>query len=401
MTIERTYVNKPKLEWIPIFSILLFIVEQYFHINIGLPIWFVLYIILGGYLFFRYKESPAYSKHALFYKPVMLYVAVLISSFVMVYINSVMPIYYALKSYSIVLLGVLMYFPLNAIRKKYGFIVFNNTIVLVSIVISVIMLLQSFGYISIIDNVGEREGRMRTFVGMDLVTIASFIILTRMKFSFRRNNIKYIIIMFLFVSYLYLVCQSRSQLMAGSIGIGVLLLIRMRNSMVRNKRVQFLAYLIIISFFIIGIYYAYQITFNTVKQSMEINEASSIKRLEAYIYYFNEFIKRPILGVGLTIGDVNVLVADGVMQKLFVDDIGIVGFIAEFGIVGILVIFLVYKRIVKILLINPNPFLTALTFWSIAYFPFNFRWAQDNGSFYMALLMVLCESFRYERSIKI
>jgi hypothetical protein len=222
------------------------------------------------------------------------------------------------------------------------FFVFFN---LLSFVISFILLLQSYNIVTIIpsDVLSFRDGGMRSFLGTYPMTLSSLYFISRY-FCINKRNLVDLLKSLYFIYCLFSINQSRSLLFAIGVGIFFVVFQKFYDKLKRlPKTIKIIFIFIIISFLFL---YLYSFIQSIVNQSIDSGEASSVKRIESYTYYWNTFLSFPLLGVGFSIP--NSLIEEGVILKLYVDDIGLIGYLAQGGIIGFLLLvylFIIYFKV--------------------------------------------------------
>lgn len=81
-----------------------------------------------------------------------------------------------------------------------------------------------------------------------------------------------------------------------------------------------------------------------------LNGGTTRLRLEAFKHYFYYFKKNPIFGIGFLDNTNNYLltIRNGILGNLYLDDLGVIGFIFQFGLMGLVILSIIYSRMVSI-----------------------------------------------------
>lgn len=309
---------------------LLFLAAESFLWIPGTPDWRITFVALSIILYIIARH-PYNLKRTGFKYFIYSYVVLWIVSFAFTFYNNIAPSQTEIRSFMMALPMVLLFRPFVSIGSKYGYNALLKPMEYFSRMVVVVLLLQYFGLISLMsqDSLSEREG-MRTFVGTIAMVLGVLLLLHRILFIKRKRNILSWIWLLLTFTSLVLVNQSRSAAFAVVGAMGVLIYYRFSGLI---KRAGIIAKLLKIVIVFLVLYFAYNYVLDIVSESISNDEASSVNRLQAYAYYWNKFLQYPLTGVGLSTD--NKLIADGVYMRLYVDDIGIVGYLAQTGLFGL------------------------------------------------------------------
>lgn len=316
-----------------VFSFLLFLTffaaESFFFIP-GMPDWRIFFIFLSVLLFVVFRK-PFSLKKSGFAPFIVCYGLLWVISGLFTYTHEVGPLDTEIRSYALALPLLLLFRPLVSMGDKYGMKTLVVPFIYFSRVTVVVLLLQYFGIIHIMsaESLSEREG-MRSFVGTLAMAFGLLFTFHRILFIKRHNNLSSWIWVVLTLLGIVLVNQSRSLIFAVAGAMCILLYFRFNNLL---KRVGCLATFIKLSVVLLVVYYVYHFVLGIIGESYSSGEASSVNRLAAYIYYWQKFLEYPLTGFGLS--TTNSLISEGVFSYLYVDDIGVVGYLGQTGIIGV------------------------------------------------------------------
>lgn len=315
----------------------------------------------------------------------------------MVFYRGVSPVDTIIRSYML-LLPILLYVPLTNIGVRFGTNSLLNLMVSFSKLVSLVLLFQSLGIINVInsDVLSTRNDSMRSFIGTYAMMLGAIILFYRVLFEKQKKKWQLFIWISLNIICIFYVNQSRSTIFA-LIGAFALLIYFKYTQLIKKTGVIGYALKILAIAFVA--YYSYSLVNNIVSFSISSGEASSIIRLEAYRYYFLKFLSYPILGVGLS--NVNSLINDGIVNKLYVDDVGIVGYIAQTGLMGIYVVAVLVKQYlteIKQLSSNHYKLFSSIGLMVVLLLPFNSLLSTDSSIIYVVfILSSLTASIHNER----
>lgn len=321
----------------------------------------------------------------------------LIISAFMVFYRGVSSVDTIIRSYML-LLPILLYVPMTNIGVRFGTNSLLNLMVSFSKLVSLILLFQSLGIINVInsDVLSTRNDSMRSFIGTYAMMLGAIILFYSVLFEKQKKKWQLFIWIALNIICIFYVNQSRSTIFA-LIGAFALLLYFKYSQLIKKTGVIGNALKILAIVFVV--YYSYSLVNNIVNLSISSGEASSLIRLEAYNYYFSKFLSYPILGVGLS--NVNSLINDGIVNKLYVDDIGIVGYIAQTGLMGIFVVVVFVKQYlagIKQLSSNHHKLFSSIGLMIVLLLPFNSLLSTDSSIIYVVfILSSLTASIHNER----
>ncbi|MBO1362873.1 O-antigen ligase family protein [Prevotella sp. A2931] len=254
-------------------------------------------------------------------------------------------------------------------------------------ILSIILLGQSFlnfHWLNIETN--ERYYGMRALVGLHLLVFSAILQFDRLFHKEKKNRILKYIQFLIVLSAIIFVCQTRSINSSIIICLSVYLIVRIYQN--RRKWTNAIVIFIVIISIPYSVIQLYDYIYNTVSTSLSANEASSIQRLYAYHYYWTLFLQHPFVGIGLQEGSLNILSYDGIQNRLYIADVGVVGFVASFGILGIIVYSYLIAKYGSILKHNPKPLFFAILTIIVILAPFN---ALTNFSDQL-ILLVFCFS---------
>ncbi len=374
--------------------LLLFIDEKFFFITQGLD-WRYSMVFLSAFFFVYVKKTRKVNYS---FKPfINLYVLMLIISAFMVFYRGVSPVDTIIRSYML-LLPILLYVPMTNIGVRFGTNSLLNLMVSFSKLVSLILLFQSLGIINVInsDVLSTRNDSMRSFIGTYAMMLGAIILFYSVLFEKQKKKWQLFIWIALNIICIFYVNQSRSTIFA-LIGAFALLLYFKYSQLIKKTGVIGNALKILAIVFVV--YYSYSLVNNIVNLSISSGEASSLIRLEAYRYYFSKFLSYPILGVGFS--NVNSLINDGIVNKLYVDDIGIVGYIAQTGLMGIFVVVVFVKQYlagIKQLSSNHYKLFSSIGLMIVLLLPFNSLLSTDSSIIYVVfILSSLTASIHNER----
>jgi len=369
-----------------ILLLFIFIVEKYFFLFQSID-WKILYIVLAFLILFKYRSR---TQLFLYSKAVNLYVLIIIICFFNTAINGYLPFANAIKNYLLIFF-ICLYYPLTVLIQRITLEKAENTVILMGLIASAISILQvELGY-NIINAkfIGFRDGNLRLTLSVLLQQFAAVLLFYRSSLvkGFKRFKI---LVLFLILSYsIFAIAQTRSASFCYLITmLYYLYKLYLKNSfkkIIGKKNVIILSLVLVV----IGIYVGFNYVNTEISNSFETNESSSVKRMHAYTYYWNLFEKYPIAGTGLNEGALNVLSTSGIWDKLYKDDIGIVGFLAEFGLLGLISLLFFIKTLFTNL--RQCPYSPHIIFSLQLFFilPFNCPLNIDTGVFYFALILAM------------
>lgn len=373
---------KKKLSFI--LFILLFINEKFFFI-IQFIDWRLLLIITSILLFINYKikGNEIYPFKSFTYG----YLILLSISAGIVYYNNISPVQTIFRVYSLLAL-IITYFPLTAIGYRYGPQILIKTLIYFARFTAIILLLQYLGITNIIPKevLSTREDAMRSFIGIYALLLGSIFQINQLLYN-SKKSLKTIGWILLCLITIIIVNQSRSTIAALVGAIGVLIYYRYNSNKINIKKIIF--------YIITGIIvcYAYIYITSSIQESISIEEASSVKRIEAYSFYMQKFIEHPIFGVGFT--DINSLIVQGHYNKLFIEDIGLIGYLAQAGCFGIIVLLILvgsYIKITKQIKGSNKILCNSLSTLFIILLPFNLILNIDNAIIYLTFILSIISS---------
>lgn len=279
----------------------------------------------------------------------------------------------------------------NTYRKT----ILRNNIISLGTSISIVFILQSILYPNVIfvNAVLYRDGA-RIMTGGVFFAI-SFIVTLDSIFRFEKKK-KNVLCLLLTAYNIIFVNQSRSVILAIIFSTGVYILCCFTDTRVgRNFNSKISRQLTIICVSIILAIWLFSYVRNLFYSSYSIGESSSIKRLQAYEYYYGMFCNQPVLGIGMIRNQlVDGLATIGVTKKLFVDDIGIVGFIAQWGLFGIFTFLLWIRAYFSVREKSNRQFNWAILSLLLALLPFNFMLNMNYGILYSVVILILVSDKR-------
>lgn len=311
----------------------------------GMPDWRISFIFLSTVLFVVIRR-PFNLKNSGFGYFIICYAFLWIISGLFTYLHDVGPLDTEIRSYVLALPMLLLFRPFVSIGNKYGLKSLISPFEFFSRVIVVVLLLQYLGVINIMsaESLSEREG-MRSFIGSLAMVFGLIIGFHRILFLKSRSKLFSCIWVVLTLLGIILVNQSRSMIFAAIGAIFILAYFRFNNLL---RHVGCNAILIKIFIILLVFYYVYHYVIGIIGNSYSSGEASSVNRLAAYLYYWQKFLEYPITGFGLS--TTNNLITEGVFSFLYVDDIGIAGYLGQTGIIGVItqiVLVICYIRCLK------------------------------------------------------
>ena len=167
---------------------------------------------------------------------------------------------------------------------------------------------------------------------------------------FNKKNWKNLLLLALIIVYMVITGDNLSKRLAIAACLAVEALIHINNNtsdndkrLINKRKIQKI--LIALVLFCVFLYMPITSFINQMINA----DAGLLVRVEAYSYYFNQFLTKPLLGMGLIDPNASItnyylvagIRANGLSQY-YLDDIGILGFINQFGLVGIcLLIYLI------------------------------------------------------------
>lgn len=367
-----------------ILFIFLFINEKFFFI-IQFIDWRLLLIITSILLFINYKIKP--NEIYPFKNFTYGYLILLSISAGIVYYNNISPVQTIFRVYSLLAL-IITYFPLTAIGYRYGPHILIKTLIYFARFTAIILLLQYLGITNIIPKevLSTREDTIRSFIGTYALLLGSIFQINQLLYN-SKKSLKTIGWILLCLITIIIVNQSRSTIAALVGAIGVLIYYRYNSNKINIKKIIF--------YIITGIIvcYAYIYITSSIQESISIEEASSVKRIEAYSFYMQKFIEHPIFGVGFT--DINSLIVQGHYNKLFIEDIGLIGYLAQAGCFGIIVLLILvgsYIKITKQIKGSNKILCNSLSTLFIILLPFNLILNIDNAIIYLTFILSIISS---------
>ena len=230
----------------------------------------------------------------------------------------------------------LLYFPLVRIFNKYIKNVDDifRYIVFVALIISILGLLQRILYsrgIVFIDTVFQgstRYGAIRFTLAESTVAISLLYLISKALKNKLHNNIRFILIISIEILYFILVLKTRSDWMCIIISVLGAVALSYKNNLRK---------LAVIALVVIAVFYIYS---NGIVGDF-ISELTSDYGVQArqvsYGYYWNQFLKKPFLGMGYINGSVSQdlsLLLNGQTGHAYRNDVGFLGLLNELGIVG-------------------------------------------------------------------
>lgn len=373
--------------------LLIFFTDEKFFFSIPNIDWRYSMILLCAVFYFgskRYQNIKYDFKQFLVSYEVMLLLSAL-----NVYRMEVSSIDTILRSY-ILLMPIVLYIPMANMGIRYGVFSLVKPMIWFALGVSIYSLLHSLGFLDIInvDFLSEREGMMRSFIGTYAMILGTLIQVWMVLFVRHSRKIRLLIGATVTFMALVWVNQSRSVIFATFGAMMVLVYYRYAYMLRKAGSIGRLAKLTVA----VGVmFYAYQYVNEAIKSSLAINEASSVIRIEAYQYYFTKFLQYPFLGYGLT--NVNELINDGIASRLYVDDIGVVGYIAQTGLLGVLCVFFFVKNYIdamrKIAGMEQYLFISFAAIL-ILLLPFNSLLSTDSTIIYVVYILALISSITYQ-----
>ena len=369
-----------------ILLLLIFIVEKFFLLFQQID-WKILYIAFALYMFLRYKKR---SQIFFYSKSVNLYVFIIIICFLNTTINGYLPFSNAVKGY-LLLSFICLYYPLSVLIQRVSLEKAENTIILMGLIASVISILQiKFGYNILGENfIGSRDGTLRLTLSVLLQQFAGILLFYRLSLVKGVARLKLLVLFFVLCFSIFTIAQTRSASFCYLVTMlffffKLYLQDRLKKTFGKKNLI-----LLCIVLAIVGIYIGYNYVSVEIGNSIEANESSSVKRMYAYEYYWGLFKEYLIAGIGITEGTLNALSVSGVYDKLYKDDIGIIGFLAEFGLLGLLGLVYFINSVSRKL--KQHPYLPHVIFslQLLILLPFNCPLNIDTGIFYFALFLAM------------
>lgn len=280
----------------------------------------------------------------------------------------------------------MLYF--NSYEKKVDQL--KYLVMLLAVVFSLVYILQMVLYprILFVDALSYRNG-IRIIVAGPFFSLASIIALD----YFAATKIKKYLVFFVILLYnIIRINQSRSMLLAEILAVAIYIFITYIENKKKNISNIFRITIAIVIMLIAAIWIvSYARTLFV--SSYAIGESSTVKRLEAYSYYYSLFKEHSILGIGMIRNQFyNGWATYGVMQKLYVDDIGIVGFIAQWGCLGICMLYVWLRAYTKICDKVNRPFNWSILALLGALLPFNTFFNMDWGIIYTVIILLIISS---------
>lgn len=335
---------------IPIVYILIIVVEKFLYIINPID-WRLLYIPLITYIiaFNRCKGV-----HYAFEKAIFFYIIVSVCCCINAVINDYIDSWIAIRNYSLLIGTCLLYKPLCCLVSKQSLKAFESTIIFSGIIVCTILLLQGIFNINILTiGVGSREG-FRSILGDNLIRFSSLLTLDRFFFTKNREKMLYGILTALMIYAIIYIGQSRSAIFAYLVSASLYIYFhKYHYSFKIFFRKGFYPLFLLAGGLIISIL-LYEYIIDIVNASIALEESSSIKRQLSYQYYWGLFMDNFIFGIGLIENVLNKASYDGVINMLFKNDIGIVGFLAEFGIMGFIAFIILLIQILQTLSLIKN-----------------------------------------------
>ena len=380
--IPKCITNKISL----IIVLIIFVVEKYFLLFQQID-WKILYILLALFLFLKYRKR---CQKFLYSKAVNLYALIIIICFLNTVINGYLPITNAIKNY-LLLYFICLYYPLTVLIQRVSIKKTENTIILMGLVVSAISILQVIlGYNIIGDNyIASRDGNLRLTLSVLLQQFAAVLLFYRTSIETGVNRLKVLALFLILCFSIFFIAQTRSVNFCFSVTMlffSYKLYFEHKLRRILGKKNVILLCIIL---GVVGIYWGYNYINTVVGNSLEANESSSVKRMYAYAYYWGLFKEHIIAGIGITEGDLNIMSTIGVSEKLYKDDIGIVGFLAEFGILGFVGLIYFIKTLYKNFKLVPHLPYIVYALQLLLILPFNCPLNIDTGVFYLALFLAM------------
>lgn len=347
---------------------------------------FAIFLILFSLLDFHYKKGD--------YKSLIIFSIMYLLMGIISASKSILLGYQSIRDTIIVyspMLMSLIFIPFITPYYRSNLNIIRKSIEYLSLIVSGLYILQKITYptIQFISSLSFRNG-IRFYTGAMVVVLGLLFFLDRISLNNNwRINLKNLFFFGINMYSIIYLFQSRSLILATLASVGYLVgnklynFLKNGNNKLILKAFNFLAMIIIIVFVI-------NYVSSVLKASIFINESSSIMRIEAYKYYWNLFCENPITGIGL-IWDksVNGLATYGYNNRLFIDDIGIIGYIAQFGFLGIMCMIMWMYIAVKNLIYIKQPRYWAILLFCIIILPFNCLMNIDSSIIYMMLILTM------------
>lgn len=368
--------------FIPVIALLIFSVEQFFFLTQSLD-HRIVYVALSLFLFAVYGKG----RNKIFAKLVFYaFLVTLFSSLHAIAIGYV-PLHTGLKN-ELFISMILIYFPLSELVKKKHVRNVENTIIIVAIFLSFVLLGLTIGSVQLIDDVtSEREDSVRAIIGPTLLSWAILIITNRILFKIKQP-LAYKLFLVIFWAVLIFVVQTRSQTMSLLAVFCVMILMRYYSNIKKKK--SFGIYLIVLCAFLFVYYIAGYVT-HEINDSISKEEASSVMRLGAYGYYFELFLQNPLFGIGPTEAELNIASVNGILMKWYDADIGLVGVLAKYGIFAVIIICVFVVKLFRICKKEERFLYSSIGLQMLLLLPFNCPLNSPETTFYFALYISIID----------
>lgn len=377
----------------PILALLIFTIEQFFFVT-RIVDWRICYYALGFLLFIRYGIGD----RNIFRNIALLAVVVTVVSNLHAVLVGNISLYTAVKN-EVFQAFILLYLPMSAMIKKKGLGRTEDTVVLMALLLSIILLGLSLGNVTLANySASERDYGVRAIIGPTLLSWAVLIIIHR---GLSMRNMSPVMVASLFVIALSLVfvVQTRSQTISVVISVLFMFIMHKKSREKRNKdnrRSLFLSLCMIM----VATYYILTYVNSEISQSIDRGEASSVNRLASYTYYYDLLRQNLLWGIGVTEGELNQANLYGVYMMWYDADIGVVGVISKYGIFSVLFLIMFGIKIFKVLQKSHNPLYSAMALQMLVLLPFNCPFNSPEATFYFALYISMLEilSYKYEKT---
>lgn len=380
-------VKQKKLKEAILLLILIFNDHAY-HILGDSRVWNLLSLILVVLLFFLYFDIKK-DKNMLYVT--IFFISINVFSAIVTYLCGYQSYYEAFLAYLPILFSLI---SLVFFGEKDNDII-QSSIEKLSVIISSLYILQKifFPKIIFISEFSFRNNQIRFYVGILPLVIGTLFLIGKL---IEKRNFWILLPVILNIYCIVYIIQARSVTIA-------LFLAILSTSMkffidkLKNKKIFLLA-IMLLPLIILCIYVFGNYVYSTVDNSISSNESSSVIRFQAYKYYWSLFTQHPILGTGIIYNKgLDGLSTLGYNSGLYIDDIGIVGYISQLGLFAIIFTFIWFKLMIKYTVKIANFDFFSITLYFILILPFNCIFNINSYILYAFLILNLTY-FTYRKS---
>ncbi|MDS0526651.1 hypothetical protein NNC19_13245 [Clostridium sp. SHJSY1] len=189
-----------------------------------------------------------------------------------------------------------------------------------------------------------RFDKPRLYVGTILFSIAFFLSFTKLIFGEKskfKSKIFHVISCVINILVLVIVIKTRTIVISLTICAMILVFIKIKNSKF-TKSIIFVVCCVPISISLLN-----STTIQNMLELTQNNDLSISARVNEIEFYKEQFTSNPIMGRG-EVHKILFSNIDGNAYKMYLDDLGIMGFFVKFGLIGAFIILLIIFKIINI-----------------------------------------------------